>query len=102
VSSDHINRSLRLPSLRAIQAFDAVARHGSFSRAADELAVTHGAVSRQVRLLEEELGTRLFRRTSSGATLTDDGEVLFASSRDAFAALRPRRLARRPCRATGH
>jgi len=47
----------------------------------------HGAVSRQVRLLEEHLGRRLFRRTPNGAELTDDGEVLFSSSRDAFAIL---------------
>lgn len=79
---------MRLPSLRAIQAFDAVARHGSFSRAADELAVTHGAVSQQVRSLEDQLGTRLFLRTARGAELTDDGRLLFQSSREAFAALK--------------
>ena len=78
---------MRLPSLRAIQAFDAVARHGSFSRAADELAVTHGAVSQQVRSLEDQLGTRLFLRTARGAELTDDGRLFFQYSRDAFAAL---------------
>jgi len=79
---------MRLPSLRAIQAFDAVARHGGFSRAADELAVTHGAVSRQIRALEQQLGTPLFHRTAKGAALTGDGEVLFQASRTAFAALR--------------
>ena len=79
---------MRLPSLRSIQAFDAVARYGSFTRAADELAVTHGAVSRQVRLLEEQLGTSLFRRTAKGAELTDDGQRLFLATIDAFAALR--------------
>lgn len=79
---------MRLPSLRAIQAFDAVARHGSFSRAADELAVTHGAVSRQIRTLEQQLCTPLFHRTAKGAALTGDGEVLFQASRAAFAALR--------------
>lgn len=79
---------MRLPSLRAIQAFDAVARHGSFSRAADELAVTHGAVSRQIRALEQQLGTALLHRTAKGAALTGDGEVLFQASRAAFAALR--------------
>ncbi|WP_420348452.1 transcriptional regulator GcvA [Pelagibius sp.] len=79
---------MRLPSLRAIQAFDAVARHGSFSRAADELAVTHGAVSRQIRALEQQLCTPLFHRTPKGAALTGNGEVLFQASRAAFAALR--------------
>ena len=79
---------MRLPSLRAIQAFDAVARHGSFSRAADDLAVTHGAVSRQIRGLEQQLGLRLFRRTAKGAELTDDGQLLFRSSNEAFATLR--------------
>ncbi|WP_299392114.1 transcriptional regulator GcvA [Pelagibius sp.] len=79
---------MRLPSLRAIQAFDAVARHGSFSRAADELAVTHGAVSRQIRALEQQLDTPLFHRTAKGAALTGDGAVLFQASRAAFAALR--------------
>lgn len=78
---------MRLPSLRAIQAFDAVARHGSFSRAAEELSVTHGAVSQQVRSLEDQLGTRLFRRTARGAELTDDGRLFFQYSREAFAAL---------------
>ena len=78
---------MRLPSLRAIQAFDAVARHRSFSRAADELAVTHGAVSRQVRSLEEQLGMRLFERLPKGAKLTDSGQALYRSSREAFACL---------------
>lgn len=79
---------MRLPTLKSIQAFDAVARHSSFSRAADELAVTHGAVSQQVRGLEQQLGTRLFRRTAGGAELTDDGRLYFRYSREAFAALR--------------
>lgn len=78
---------MRLPSLRAIQAFDAVARHSSFSRAADALAVTHGAVSRQIRGLEEQLGSTLFHRTARGAALTEDGKVLFRASREAFTAL---------------
>ena len=79
---------MRLPSLRAIQAFDAVARCGSFTMAADELSVTHGAVSRQVRLLEQQLDTDLFRRTAQGAEMTDDGQRLFLASSEAFAALR--------------
>ena len=57
----------RLPPLNAIKAFEAAARLGSFTRAAEELSVTHGAVSRQIRLLEEWLGTSLFLRTSRNA-----------------------------------
>ena len=51
-----------LPPLNAIKAFEAAARHESFSRAADELFVTHGAVSHQIRALEAELGVSLFAR----------------------------------------
>jgi LysR family glycine cleavage system transcriptional activator len=52
----------RLPPFIALRALEAAARHRSYSRAADELAVTHGAVSQQIRRLEEELGLRLFVR----------------------------------------
>ena len=55
---------MALPSLNGMRAFEAAARLGSFSRAAAELHVTHGAVSRQVRALEDWLGAPLFRRTS--------------------------------------
>jgi LysR family transcriptional regulator, glycine cleavage system transcriptional activator len=68
----------RLPPLNAIKAFEAAARLGSFSRAAEELNVTHGAVSRQVRLLEDWLGTRLFLRTSRNAVPTRAGTELLA------------------------
>jgi LysR family transcriptional regulator, glycine cleavage system transcriptional activator len=68
----------RLPPLNAIKAFEAAARLGSFSRAAMELNVTHGAVSRQVRLLEDWLGTRLFLRTSRNAVPTRAGAELLA------------------------
>ena len=51
--------SKRLPPINALRAFEAAARLGSFSRAADEIFVTHGAVSRAVRQLEEELGQPL-------------------------------------------
>ena len=56
----------RLPSLNALRAFEAAARHGSFVRAADELAVTPAAISQQIRLLEEDLGVSLFRRLPRG------------------------------------
>ena len=63
----------RLPSTQALACFDAAARHGSFTRAAEELALTQGAVSRQVALLEEFLGLPLFRRTRHGMALTPAG-----------------------------
>ena len=70
----------RLPPLNAIKAFEAAARLGSFTRAAEELNVTHGAVSRQVRLLEEWLGTNLFLRTSRNAVPTRAGTDLLADA----------------------
>jgi LysR family transcriptional regulator, glycine cleavage system transcriptional activator len=70
----------RLPPLNAIKAFESAARLGSFTRAAEELHVTHGAVSRQVRLLEDWLGTRLFLRTSRNAVPTQPGMDLLAAA----------------------
>jgi LysR family glycine cleavage system transcriptional activator len=66
----------RLPPLNAIKAFEAAARLGSFTRAAEELSVTHGAISRQIRLLEDWLGAPLFRRTSRSAVPTQAGTDL--------------------------
>lgn len=63
-----------LPSLNAIRMFEAAARELSFTRAADRLHVTQGAVSRQIKLLEDELGTALFRRQGRGLALTEAGE----------------------------
>lgn len=60
----------QLPALNAIRAFEAAARHENFSRAADELFVTHGAVSHQVRALEDELGVPLFVRKGKRLCLT--------------------------------
>ena len=57
------NKWRRLPPLNALRAFEASARHLSFTRAADELAVTPAAVSHQVKALEDLLGVTLFRRT---------------------------------------
>src|SRR5712671_657650 len=70
----------RLPPLNAIKAFEAAARLGSFTRAAEELSVTHGAVSRQIRLLEDWLGTKLFLRTSRNAVPTRAGTDLLADA----------------------
>jgi DNA-binding transcriptional LysR family regulator len=66
----------RLPSLNALRAFEAAARHRSVTRAADELGVTPGAVSRQLRALEEELGLALFLRGPAGLMPTAAGQVL--------------------------
>ena len=76
--------SRRLPPLAALRAFEAAARHLSFSRAAEELCVTHGAVSHQIRSLEEHLGLRLFRRLPRRVLLTEPGEALFGKVRTAF------------------
>ncbi len=70
----------RLPPLNAIKAFEAAARLGSFTRAAEELSVTHGAVSRQICVLEEWLGTSLFLRTSRNAVPTRAGRDLLAEA----------------------
>lgn len=77
-----------LPPLNALRAFEAVARLESVSRAADALHVTHGAVSRQVRQLEEALGTPLFVREGRGLALTPAGRRLYAAAADALDPLR--------------
>ena len=64
----------KLPSLNAMRAFEAAARHVSFTKAADELFVTHAAISRHIRDLEEWLGVKLFNRTGRGVSLTKAGE----------------------------
>lgn len=66
----------RLPSLLALRCFEAAARLENFSRAAAELHLTHGAVSRAVRLLEDALGQALFERRSQRVFLTDAGRTL--------------------------
>jgi len=63
----------RLPNLNAVKAFDAAARHQSFTLAADELSVTHAAISRHVRALELELGVTLFERRHRQVLLTNEG-----------------------------
>src|SRR3954470_24498795 len=74
----------RLPSLNALKAFEAAARHESFTRAADELCVTQGAVSHQVKVLEAELGLKLFMRSRQGLAITEHGREYLAVLRDAF------------------
>jgi LysR family glycine cleavage system transcriptional activator len=73
-----------LPPLNALRSFEAAARHQSFTRAADELCVTQGAVSHQVKALEAELGLRLFNRERQGLVITDAGQDYLAVVRDAF------------------
>ncbi|MDQ0143065.1 LysR family transcriptional regulator [Cupriavidus necator] len=63
-----------------IRFFEAAARHESFARAAQELHLTHGAVSRQIRQLEDTLGVPLFERRNRGVFLTEAGRVLFAAA----------------------
>jgi len=70
--------------LNALRVFDAAARHLSFTRAADELAVTPAAVGQQIRALEDVLGVVLFRRTSKGLELTPEGEAGLDPLRDGF------------------
>jgi LysR family glycine cleavage system transcriptional activator len=66
----------RLPPYFALRALEAAARHRSYSRAAEELSVTHGAVSQQIRRLEAELGARLFRRQGNGMIPTPQAQRL--------------------------
>ncbi len=65
----------RLPPLKSLQAFEAAGRHLSFSAAADELNVTPGAISQQIRQLEEFLEVRLFKRLNRQIVLTDAGQL---------------------------
>lgn len=67
---------MRMPPLNALRAFEAAARYQNFSRAAEELHVTQGAVSRHVKLLEQHLGIELFRRRPQGLELTEPGRAL--------------------------
>jgi DNA-binding transcriptional LysR family regulator len=76
-----------LPPLASLRVFDAVARHGSFTLAADELAITQAAVSRQIKRLEEDLGTALFERGHRSIGITPAGRKLQRAVRRAFVAI---------------
>jgi LysR family glycine cleavage system transcriptional activator len=76
--------SYRLPPLNGLRAFEASGRHLSFKRASDELGVTPGAVSQQVKGLEASLGVQLFRRFHRGLLLTAAGENYLSSISKAF------------------
>lgn len=74
----------RLPALNALKAFEAAARHESFTRAAEELYVTQGAVSHQVKALEQELGIKLFNRERQRLVITEAGRDYLTVIRDAL------------------
>jgi DNA-binding transcriptional LysR family regulator len=75
---------MQLPSLSAFRVFDAAAKAGSFVKAAELLHVTHGAVSRQIRQLEENLGLALFERRNRAVFLTDAGRALQLTTASVF------------------
>ena len=77
----------RLPPLNALRAFEAAARHLSFTRAAAELHVTQAAISHQVKALEDYLGRQLFRRLNRALLLTDDAQAYLPSVSRAFTLL---------------
>lgn len=79
-----VRRHYSLPSLNALAAFEAAARHLSLTRAATELNVTPGAVSKQVKMLEEEIGRPLFVRLHRALELTPEGETVARSLREGF------------------
>jgi LysR family transcriptional regulator, glycine cleavage system transcriptional activator len=90
-----------LPPLNALRAFEAAARHLSFKQAAHELHVTAGAVSQQIRLLEERLGVQLFERRTRQVVLTAAGETYLARIREAFRCLADATAELRPEGVTG-
>ena len=76
-----------VPPLSALRAFEASARHLSFSKAADELHVTPAAISHQIHALEEDLGVKLFHRMNRSIELTASARVLFPGLSEAFAGI---------------
>ncbi|WP_183033885.1 LysR substrate-binding domain-containing protein [Cupriavidus sp. UME77] len=80
-------RAPHLPALQALRALEAAARHRSFSRAAEELALTHSAISHHLRALEDKLGTKLFQRTGHLMMPTNVGARLAERIRDGLAEL---------------
>jgi DNA-binding transcriptional LysR family regulator len=80
-------RAYDLPPLELLVAFEAAARHLSFTRAADEIALTQSAVSRQIQALESRLGVALFRRLHRSLALTEAGRGFFQAASSALADL---------------
>jgi LysR family glycine cleavage system transcriptional activator len=93
-------RSL-IPSLGALQAFEAAARHGSFTRAAEELSLTQGAVSRQVAVLEDMLGVALFERVRQRVSLTEAGSAYAQEVRESLSRIASATLATMTLRGAG-
>jgi DNA-binding transcriptional LysR family regulator len=81
------NPGFTLPPLNAIRAFEAAARRVSFVEAARDLGVTHWAIGKQIKLLEDWFGTPLFERRARGVALTDEGAELLGDASAAFAIL---------------
>ncbi len=88
LSNTYLNMSDFLPPLTALRAFDAAARHMSFTLAADELNVTPAALSFQIKSLESHLGMPLFRRLNRAVELTEAGKALAPGAADGFQVLR--------------
>lgn len=78
-------RRALLPDMGLLQTFECAARHGNFSRAAEELSLTQSAVSRQIRGLEEQIGLRLFERIRKRVVLSDAGAGILPEVRDLLA-----------------
>src|SRR5690606_17576811 len=91
----------RLPPLNALRAFEAAARHMSFTNAAEELFVTPAAISHQIRALEEWCGQPLFRRLNRALLLTEAGQMLHPGLRDGFDRLAETVERLRACEAGG-
>jgi DNA-binding transcriptional LysR family regulator len=82
-----VHSSRTLPPLDTLEAFTRAARAGSFSAAAEDLGLTHGAISRQVSRLERWMGVRLFQRAARGVSLTPEGSRFLARAEEALALL---------------
>src|SRR3979409_1407458 len=74
----------RLPHLNSLRAFEVVARHLSFAKAAEELGVTPAAVSQQIKTLEDYLGLELFKRANRAIFLTDAAQLMLPEVREGF------------------
>ena len=74
----------QFPGLRSLRAFNAAARHLSFTKAADDMGVTPAAISHQIKELEDQIGVSLFTRTSRSMALTREGEILAAAAAESL------------------
>ena len=77
----------KLPPLKALKGFESTARLGSFRKAAEELKLTHPAISHQIRSLEKNLGVKMFVRQGRRAVLTPEGERVYPVARQALETL---------------